>query len=362
MRRVIEDIMYGRRNDLFTLPLRAILGLLEAVYGAGVSVRNWLYRRGALTVKSMPCRVVSIGNITVGGTGKTPAAIMTARLLRDAGFKTAVVSRGYGGSMTEPVVVSDGSGPLVTPDVSGDEPHIIARECRDVPVVTAKDRTAGAALAVKTFSPQIIVLDDAFQHRRLHRDVDIVTVDAVNPYGSEHLLPRGILREPPVALRRAHAVLLTRVGDDQMRERTQRMVKYYAGDIPIFVSRHIPAGLRRAGEQERFGTGKLEGASVAALSNIASPEPFHDMLIELGANIVHRRVSPDHHRHTAAEMAAFDSEAAEAGATMIVMTAKDERNLPADTGGSHVQRLVLDIELTLLDDPDRYLDIIAPPG
>ena len=360
MRRFIGDIMYGRRNDPPTLPLRTALGLLETGFRAGVAVRNGLYRRGVLKAERMPCRVVSIGNIAVGGTGKTPAVIMTARLLMDAGFKTAVVSRGYGGSMPGPMVVSDGTGPLVAPDVSGDEPHIIARECEDVPVVTAKDRVAGAALAVERFRPRIMVLDDAFQHRRLHRDIDIVTVDAADPYGSGHLLPRGILREPPSALGRAHAVLVTRVGDDRMHDRALRMVKDYAGDTPVFMSRHSPAGLRRPGGRERLGTGMLDGTAVAALSNIARPESFHDMLLELGASIVHKRVCPDHHRHTATELAAFEHEAAEAGATIAVMTAKDERNLPADTGGCRVERLVLDIELTLLDDPDRYLDIITP--
>ncbi len=359
MRTLVEDVMYGRRCDAATLPLRGVLRFLEFFYRIAVAVRGFLYRRRLLKVNHAGCWTISIGNIAVGGTGKTPAVIMTARLLRNAGHAVAVVSRGYGGRVAGPLVVSEGNGPIVDPAESGDEPQIIARACPGVPVVTAADRVMGAELACRRFGTKVLVLDDAFQHRRIHRNIDIVTVDAGNPYGSGHLLPRGILREPPQSLRRATAVMLTRVADDTIRASGEHMVRDYARDIPLFFSRHAPSGLRRPGDMVPEDVSLLNGRAVAALSNIVRPEQFHAMLADLGARVVFSRAFPDHHRYTTTDIVTVEAEARAAGADLLVMTAKDELNLPRSLPDG-MERRVLDIELELLGDRDEYLKLIAP--
>ena len=155
----------------------------------------------------------------------------------------AVVSRGYKRKGREPLVVSDGVSVMATPVEAGDEPHIIASET-GVPVVVGADRGKAAELAFRRFESDVIVLDDAFQHRGLYRNVDIITLDAENPYGNEHLLPRGILRESPRGLSRAKAVVITRYNDSLRRDSIERMVRYYDRKIPIFWSSHIPKAFR----------------------------------------------------------------------------------------------------------------------
>jgi len=356
----MEDILFERDSGAGTLPLKAGLRILESLYGTGSALRNFMYDKNVLKAKSIPCRVVCIGNLTVGGTGKTPVVIMTARMLREAGCPVAVVSRGYRGTGKGPLVVSDGSDVCVSPVESGDEPHIIARELPGVPVVVGKNRYEAARLACERFHPWVVVLDDAFQHRKLARNVDIVTIDCDNPYGNEHLLPRGVLRESPYSLRRAGAVVVTRCRGDVDRKRLERMIRYYDRRVRIFWSGHFPVGLRRPGGTERSAPETLKGRKVAALSNIAVPGSFHRMLEDCGADLVHRRVFPDHHRYSGGELEAVEREAREAGADLLVMTAKDERNLPGGYDVGTMDKLVLDIETRLLGDHDEYLNLIKP--
>ena len=360
MQTIIEDILYDRRQDIMTLPLRILLRIGSVLYGAVTIARNLLYDGGVLKTKDVPCRVVSIGNITAGGTGKTPVTVMTARLLRDRGMKVAVVSRGYRRKGSAPLVVSEGNGPLMGPEEAGDEPHIIASMLPEIPVVVGSDRHAAADLAYRRFKPDIIVCDDAFQHRRFYRDVDIITAPADNPIGSEYLLPRGLLRESPYNLKRAKAVVVTRMTDGHDRERIERMVRFYARPPELFWSRLTVSGLREPGGIETLDPSVLSGKAVAAISNVADPSSFHRMIGELGASIVWQNNFGDHHRYTAGELAGVAREARNAGAELVIMTAKDERNLPDGSFVQELPALVLDVAAELIDNEDTFLKIISP--
>ena len=360
MRTYIADIMHDRRKDFASLPLRVVLRFLSVIYSKVISVRNYLYDKRVFKIKDVPCRVVSIGNLTFGGTGKTPAAIMTAKLLMAEGYKVAVVSRGYGRKEKSPLVVSDGVKILTTSVESGDEPHIIASSLTGVPVVVGADRYRAAELAFQRFRPDVIVLDDALQHRRLYRNADIVTLDAEDPYGNEYLLPRGILRESPRSLSRAKAVIITRYHDDMRREKFECMVKYYNQNVPIFFSKHVPKTLRIPFSDQCRNPEFVRDKKIAVLSNIACPSSFLQTLVSLGGDVAVHRIMDDHHRYTAQELNRLEREILDSGADILIMTAKDERNLPDSYRFNKVQAFVLDIETSIVEKSEEYLKIVEP--
>jgi len=300
--------------------------------------------------------VISIGNIAAGGTGKTPVTIMTARLLVLAGYSAAVVSRGYGRKGSGVLVVSDQSGIRASSAEAGDEPHLIAASLPGVPVVVGKKRYSAAMAAFTRFEPDIILLDDAFQHRRLSRDVDVVTIDAEYPFGNGHFLPRGVLRESPRSLSRAQAVIVTRCNNDrQFSEVKQKVLEFNPGDS-IFRSRHVPRTFRIPKGREEFGLSAIAGKKAAALSNIVNPDSFHQLLESLGAEIVLKRSMDDHHKYRSEELEQIRKDALLSGADILVMTAKDERNLPEDYSPSgKIQEYVLDIEAILEGEEDKYI-------
>ena len=358
MRTLLEDIIYGRKRGLATLPLRAILRMLSFLYGGVILLKAVLYRMEWLTSERIPCRVVSIGNITVGGTGKTPVAIMTARMLREAGKRVVVVSRGYASTSGEVRVVADGAHILLSSAESGDEPHLIASSLPGTPVVVGRRRAEAARLAWERFRPDVILLDDAFQHVKLKRDLDIVTLDADSPFGIGRLLPRGSLREPSSALERAGAVLLTRFSGNIPALDREREIRRLHPGIPIFYSRHVPVALRAFPEGTIFPPDSLRGTKVAALSNIAVPDSFHRTLESLGAGIAWKRSLPDHHRYDGGEMNEIGNESLARGADILVMTAKDERDLPEGGRFGSIQAYVLDVEAVLIAEREKFLKMV----
>jgi tetraacyldisaccharide 4'-kinase len=360
MRKSIRDILYDHRKDPSNFPLRSLLRILSYLYGAGVFIRNTLYDWKILKTLTIPAKVISIGNITAGGTGKTPVTIMTARLLIQAGYSLSVVSRGYRRKGNGILVVSDKSGINAKAVQAGDEPHIIASSLHGVPVVVGKNRSAAATRAFERFNPDIILLDDAFQHRRLNRDADIVTIDAENPFDTGYLLPRGALRESPRALARAHAVIITRCDDERNFLDVKKKIFEYSPGIPIFTSRHIPRSFRRPGNGKELDLSSIAGKKIAALSNIANPDSFHRMLESLGAEIVLKRSMDDHHKYNLDEFENIRKDVLLSEAELMVMTAKDERNLPEDYCPSVLLcEYVLDIETVLDGDEKKYVSLIT---
>ncbi len=356
---LVKDIMYGVRKDIVSAPIRAVLYVLSLLNDAIMRLRNKLYDARILPVCKMPCTVISVGNIIIGGTGKTPVVMMTAQLLKDAGKHVAVVSRGYkreGGP--EPLIVSDGATLLVSPSEAGDEPHLIASILEDIPVVVGADRCSAARLAVERFSPDVIVLDDAFQHRSIHRDTDIVTVEADNPAGSGYLLPRGLLRESLRAFERVKVIVATGYRDSHNCDDIEKKIRKLNPSAALFYSRTVAAGFRELGKRERIETDTVRGKKISALSNIANPESFRRLLESLGANIVLWTVMPDHHRYSRKEFDDIMSRSRDAGSAIVVMTAKDEKNLPEEYETGSMKALVLDIEARLASDEEKYRCLI----
>ena len=298
--------------------LLACLHLLSFPYRGGVAIRNHLYDRNILRQEKLPCPIVSVGNLTVGGTGKTPTVILLANLLREKGLRPAVLSRGYGGNAKAPVnIVSDGNRLLMGWREAGDEPVLIAKSAPGVPVLTGSKRFLTGRVAVEHFGADVLILDDAFQHRALFRNLDILLVDAALPFGNDFLLPRGPLREPQGALSRAHLVIRTGGSGE-----TEQPIPG-APSLPSFRGIHRPQGLVEAGTDRALSLAELQEEKVCAFSGIASPEAFRRSLTVLGAVVVAFRAFPDHHPYGPSDLDALRRLAGESGAKRIVTTEKD---------------------------------------
>jgi tetraacyldisaccharide 4'-kinase len=304
--------------------LAAALRLLSLPYAAAVATRNCLYDRGILPGEKLPVPVISVGNLTVGGTGKTPTVILLANLLRRQGRRPAVLSRGYGGKTRGPVsVVSDGERVLREWPEAGDEPVLIARAAPGVPVLTGPQRRLTGRAAVERFGADCLILDDAFQHRALCRDLEIVLLDAARPLGNGFLLPRGPLREPPAALGRAD--LLLRTGGE---DATLTPLPASAA-IPSFRGLHRPQCLVEAGTGATLPLAALRGVRVAAFAGIGRPEAFRRSLSDLGAKVVAFRAFADHHPYAASDTETLRRLARKVGADRLVTTEKDAVRLAA---------------------------------
>ncbi len=326
---------------------------LAPLYAAAVRLRTAAYRRGVLKSARADVPVISVGNLTFGGTGKTP---MVAALVRDLvarGRRPAVLTRGYGrrgrGALT---LLGPDTG--VSAEIAGDEPLVLSAALPGVPVVVDSDRARGAARAAAGGS-DVVVLDDGFQHLALQRDLDIVLVDAGDPWGGGHLPPRGRLREPLDAIRRASAVVVTKLPADGwqalLAEITERVEKLAPG-LPVLGARLAPSGLTSPdGATE---PGALRGRRVLAFAGLARPEGFLDTLEELGAELAGFLPFTDHHRYTRVEVARLIEEACRLDA-LPVTTAKDAVKLPAEAPVA-----VLDVRMEPVEGSWDRLWTLAP--
>lgn len=297
------------------LPLRACAG----VFGAVVRLRRALYAHGIMTSHRLSCPVIAVGNITVGGTGKTPTVAALAAALHQRGHRVAVLTRGYRGrSVSAPCVVSDGSTIHATAVQAGDEALMLARQLPGIPVLAAKDRVAAGQVAVARFQSGVIILDDGFQYHRLCRDVDIVLLNARDPFGNGFLLPRGTLREELSALSRASLILLSKTGSDGA---ALREVSRHAPDVPVFTAALHSVACRRAASAQTIALESLAGTCVVGLCSIGDPEYFFSMLQNLGVARVERCAFPDHHAFTDRDWRSIA--ACAATADWIVTTEKD---------------------------------------
>lgn len=299
------------------------LSLVEAIYAH-------FYRRRKREAESQRTRfeqayIVSVGNLTTGGTGKTPATAWLVRRLQKAGLSVAVVGRGYGGELSgQGAVVSNGNQVLLNAAQAGDEALLHARSLPGVPVVIGRDRVAAVQMALEKFAPQVIVLDDGFQYWSLERDFDLVLLDARLPFGNGKLLPVGRLREPQIELARASAVLLTRAeaACEAQLQQTQDEIRRFSS-APVFVSSHAPCGLRDECSGAVKGLELLRGQDVAAMAALANNESFFQLLREQDANVVETLARRDHHHWREKEMREFVAAAERSRAQMLVTTEKD---------------------------------------
>lgn len=312
--------------------VRAALGPAAGAYGVAVTARNLLYDRGWLRAARVTARVLSVGNLTVGGTGKTPTALWLAEALAARGARVGIVARGYGKRRRGVVVVGVGGGPLVDPEEGGDEAVLLARRFRG-PVVTGERRSAAAALAVERFGLDTVVLDDGFQHRALARDADLVLLPEQGP--GDRLLPAGPLREPLAGLTRASAVLVVGRGG------ALPPAPAPPPGIPAFRGRLVPGALVRAvgDEWREESPSSLAGQEVTAVAGVADPEGFVAVLRGLGASVRGLIAFGDHHVYGAADRAGL------AAAGPLVTTEKDLVKLGGTPGLEELRALRVTLEV-----------------
>ena len=324
------------------------------MYGAVSRTRLSLYRRGTFQTTKLDRPVISIGNITTGGTGKTPLVEYVARTIASEGKKVCILTRGYG--RKDPhlqVIVSDGYGVLASPSEAGDEPYLLATKLTGLAaVISSADRIAAGQEAIKDFGTEAFVLDDGFQHLRLARDLNIACIDATNPWGGGRLLPYGRLRESTEGLRRADCVVLTRCDQvesvDGLREQVSELIE----GRPIFESRMRP--LRVVSLKNGPEVLALPGR-VGAFCAVGNPGSFFESLRGLGYDVALERAFTDHHVYSQGDVDALHQLAKESGANALITTAKDAVKLKGLSFA--LPCYVLEIEIAI-DDANQFLRLI----
>lgn len=342
----------------------AILMPLSGIYAGVTKARLAAYRRGWFSVSKLAAPVISVGNLTTGGTGKTPLVEWVCRtVVGEVGAggtrkKICVLTRGYGReNPNTQVVVSDGTQLLAAERAAGDEPFLLAQNLLGVAAVIANpDRVAAGQWAIENLQTEVFVLDDGFQHFRLARDLDIVTIDATNPWGGGTLLPYGRLRETRAGLSRADCVVITRTDQADDLESTRAEIKRLVGPKPVFLSRMLTSSVRRLGDNADLKPlGSLGSKAVAAFCGVGNPESFFRQLRHEGCAPVLTRAFADHHQYNQAEVDALVEAATARGAEALVTTAKDAIKL-ADLE-LKLPCYVLEIQISI-DDEARLKEII----
>ena len=300
-----------------------VLGALTGGYRGLLGAREWLYGQGLLRSRALGCAVVSVGNLTVGGTGKTPAVELAVQTLAEMGHLPAVVSRGYRRQTRGVQIVADTASVRLDPEDAGDEPFLLARRLPGIPVVVGANRHDAARLAVERFGVTAVVLDDGFQHRTLAKDLEIVMTRARNPRGNGSLLPSGPLREPLSALGRADLIVAAGTEAPADIAEVVATAALHAPDVPVLGARYVPVECWEAERMWSHPVTVLGGVRVLAFAGIASPEAFDSTLRRLGVNIVDNVRFPDHHWYAAAELRRLEGRAAAGGADALVTTEKD---------------------------------------
>jgi len=319
---VWQRIWSDDKNTFLYGPLKTISAFLSFFYRIVVGVRNGLYDKKIFKEFTFDCPVISVGNLTVGGTGKTPCVMMLAGLLKEEGYKPAVISRGYGGKSRKTVnVVSDGHHILLGPDVVGDEPFFMAKSLKDIPVLTGAKRILTGQTAIHRWGVNILICDDAMQHRQIHRDINLVLMDAGDLAKKNYLLPRGKLREPLTELKRADMILVTRTNETDRCDPLPEVVSFLG--IPVLKSIHKPRDLVRADYQDQKPLTELSHRRIWAFCGIAHPDSFKKTLQSTGAHLLSVTVFPDHHRYTKKEIEKILSDFTKHQGDFLITTQKD---------------------------------------
>jgi len=324
--------------------LRAMLGAVSVPYGLGVALRNAAYDLRLVRTCRADVPVISVGNITTGGTGKTPLVIWLCGLLEEKSLKCVVLTRGY----------KSANGRI------SDEPAILARTCPGARVLVNADRLAAAARAVEEFGAEVLIMDDGFQHRRLDRDLDILAIDATRPFGYDRLLPAGLLREPKTAIRRADAVVITRYDQATASaiDLLEKQIRRIKGDIVVAKAVHRHPCARGTG-QTRYDLDEIRRVPVFAFCGIGNPEAFLDRLKDHGMNLVGTRIYDDHYNYSEPDVAEICRRAASLGAEMILSTEKDWVKTALIAGKfTRIPFAYLAVELEFVDGRDRIEELV----
>ena len=365
------------QQRLLACPLRFLLIPLSWLYGVSVWLRNRLYALGLFKVLTLPCRVISVGNIVVGGTGKTPAVIALAKHLQKEKVRVAILLRGYKRQSREKVtIVSDGERVCASLKESGDEAYMMARHLSGIPIVVSRQRYQAGQVALERFGVDVLLLDDGFQHRQLARDVDILTVPTHSVVGlpaapeypfkkRERLLPAGSLREPPTSLRRANIILLTHTDTADVSSCTKETVKRLASNALVLESVHQPvhfyplASAKNAeGADYLSASEAVKGKRLLAVCGIGNPDAFATTLMRCFPESVELLAYPDHHVYTEADLVRIDTVFQAAQADMIVTTQKDEQKLEAFMGDRELPIFVLEVALVITEGVEGLTEIL----
>jgi tetraacyldisaccharide 4'-kinase len=372
--RYAVDVILERREGGRANALKFVLGGFAKVYEQAVQIRLGLYRRRLFRPQELGCPVVSVGNLTVGGTGKTPVAEMLARELQRRGRRVAILSRGYKSvprpfaqrlrnkifkhlDLFPPRIVSDGKDVLLDSRRAGDEPHMLAKNLPGVCVLVDKDRVKSGLHALRHFDSDVLLLDDGLQYQRLRHRIDVVLVDSQAPFGNEHLLPRGTLREPPANLRRASYIVVTKSGpkpDEALLARLRKLNRTAA----IIECNHAPRHWQDLRTGEKLPLNHLKGRHVGAMSGIARPESFEEGVRQLGAVVEISKAFADHHRFTKKEILRFLEWCDRRSLDALVTTEKDAVRFP-DIDHPQVPMLFLRVEIEILRGREHWEELLG---
>ena len=347
--------------------LLRVLKVFSFLFGAVVAIRYVLYRTGVLRRYPLGIQVISVGNVTAGGTGKTPVTEIFARTLAAEGRKVAILSRGYRRKeapwwqrlftqvVDPPLVVSDGKRVLLDSATGGDEPYMLASNLPGVAVVVDRNRVKAGRYAVKRLGCNTLILDDGFQYQKLKHSIEVVLVDSTNPFGNGNLLPRGILREPARNIRRADIIFLTKCRGDVSAVKEE--IRRYNTTAEIVECNHTPKVLKDVWSREEFPLDWLSGKTVCTLSGIASPKGFENSLRHLGAKVVWCERYADHHRYDSSEVLYALNRTADMGADALVTTEKDAVRFPR-LETSPVRCLYLRVAIEILAGGESFTQLI----
>jgi len=369
------DVILERRHGFRAGILRGLLFLLSLIYERLVQLRLTLYRRRIFRERTLGCLVISIGNLTVGGTGKTPIVEKFARALQSGGRRVAILSRGYksvpkskgrtlldrmlGKADDPPRIVSDGNTLLLDSLTAGDEPYMLAHNLKDVIVLVDKDRVKSGLYAIDKWKVDTLLLDDGLQYLHLKHRLDVVLVDRQAPFGNEFLLPRGTLREPPRNLRRASYIFITK-STEQSNEKLVQRIRRYNRTAEIIECAHRPLYLQNLVTGERLPLERLRGTFIGAISGIAAPESFEKGLQDLGAKVDLAKRYIDHHRYTTAELLSFITRCIRRDLEMIVTTEKDAVRMPMLPDAEiKVPMYFLRVEIQILSGQESWEHCVA---
>jgi tetraacyldisaccharide 4'-kinase len=347
--------------------LLRVLKVFSYLFGGIVAIRYFLYRTGVLRRYPLGIQVISIGNVTAGGTGKTPVTEIFARTLAAEGRKVAILSRGYRRKeapwwqriftqvVEPPLVVSDGKHVLLDSATGGDEPYMLASNLPGVAVIVDRNRVKAGRYAVKRLGCNTLILDDGFQYQRLKHSIEVVLVDSTNPFGNGNMLPRGILREPVQNIRRADIIFLTKCRGDVSAVKDE--ILRYNTTAEIVECNHTPKVLKDVWSREEYPLDWLAGKTVCTLSGIASPKGFENSLRHLGAKVVWCERYADHHRYDSSEVLYALNRTADMGADALVTTEKDAVRFPR-LETAPVKCLYLRIAIEILAGGESFAQII----
>jgi tetraacyldisaccharide 4'-kinase len=367
---VIDGSEKGKR----AATLRGLMKVLSCIFTLIVQTRIMLYKHRIIRGNTLGCQVISVGNLTVGGTGKTPVVEVFARNLQEQGRKVAILSRGYkskemtfrekmiqrittGKIETPPRVVSDGKRLLLDSWSAGDEPFMLASNLPEVAVVVDKDRVKAGKYAIKELGCDTLILDDGFQYLKLGHRLDIALVDRTNPFGYGHLLPRGLLREPKRNIKRAGFIFITKCGEKGEPELKEQLRKLNPV-AEISECRHAAKYLKDVFGEETYPLENLKGMKIAAVSAIAVPESFESALESFGAEIVYTRRFADHHRFTQQEIINTINWSIKHGADAILTTEKDAVRFPF-VDRRDIPVIYMRVEIEMLSGEEEFMNWIS---